>query len=1426
MKKDNDRTPAVYIFIFFLLATGIAASGYLFYHNYETEFRDQAAQEIATIAQLKADGLTDWRNERLGDASFLFHNTAFSELVKRYFENPEDLEARSQLLAWLGNYQFNNQYDSARLLDITGVEKLSVPSPSSPLDSYLIQNAIDSLQSGEVTFLDFHQDDNAGGNIHLSVLAPIYADKSNTQSLGILILTIDPKLYLYPYLKSWPTESISGETLLVRREGEDALFLNEPRFLQNAALAVRFPLTNTNLPTLQAALEQAEVAEGVDYRNRPVLADMRAVPNSPWFLITKMDAAEVYAPLKTRLGEILGLVSLSILLTGASLITARWQQRLLFYRAQAEAANALREQERLLDDAQATAHVGSWSIDVKTGRMIWSKEMFRLYGLVPGISQPPMFDQFQLLLHPDDRAALTDWYQANLSGRYEAEFEHRTLPIQGAVRQISNYGVLENDVNGDPLRFIGTAQDITEWKQAEEQNRTQLIALESAANGIIVTDKNGLIEWINPAWSALTGYSKDEAFGKDPSFLNSGAQNQSYLKKMWDTILTGNVWRGELLNKRKDGTLYAEEETITPVFDEHGAIKNFIAIKQDITERKNSEEKIKKSNERFELIGLATNDAIWEWDLDGNFVWSNLTHQELFGLTLADPAPELEEWKRRIAPDQREQIWRGFEEAQASTSKIWHSEYQWKSENKGWISIYDRTYIERNEAGRITRMIGSMMDVTERKQAENALARTNLRLQSLRLIDHALLGAGVERGLAEIEALRHLAELVPCGKISMIEVDETSESAKVIARVADETLSVSQISEPVRIGDLRLEEMQGKELSAIQLGAGELNTFEQLLYNEGGRSLIKAALIVQEKLSALLVMVSTDPEFFTAEYLEVIKDVSTQLAVSLRQRELLNEIRSHAEELEKRVQERTAEIESPRQRLELAVKAGEIGVWEVKLKEREVVWDSRMFLIHGISPEHFDNSIYTWWNLIHPEDVNRTQKRFEESLYQTGFLTDEYRIVRPDGSIRYVSTSAVILYDASKNPERLIGVQVDTTNRKEAEANMQRANLEMARALRVKDEFLANMSHELRTPLNAVMGISESLLEQSIGTLNDRQKKYIATINESGAHLLSLINDILDLSKIEAGQMALNITDVSVQALFESGFRMVKKMAQKKNIDISFEADEYAHTVRGDLRRLLQILVNLLSNAVKFTPEGGRVGVQAFADSVLNEFRIVVWDTGIGIAEEDIPRLFQSFVQLDSSLSRKYSGTGLGLMLVMQMARMHGGNVSVQSKPNEGSQFTISLPWLPAEREASAEKNIEKAAPSLPLEKKRAGKILLVDDTESVTMLLSDYLQDHGYLVVTASDGLSGVEMAKNERPDLILMDIQMPGINGFEATQRLRAHEALRSVPIIALTAQAMSGDRERCLAAGMNDYISKPVRLTDLLRTIEQYLRREILP
>lgn len=528
----------------------------------------------------------------------------------------------------------------------------------------------------------------------------------------------------------------------------------------------------------------------------------------------------------------------------------------------------------------------------------------------------------------------------------------------------------------------------------------------------------------------------------------------------------------------------------------------------------------------------------------------------------------------------------------------------------------------------------------------------------------------------------------------------------------------------------------------------------------------------------------------------------------------------------------------------------------------------------------------------------------------------------------------------------------------ERTSELSSANAELAKAARLKDAFLANMSHELRTPLNAILNVSETLQEQVYGPMNEAQLRSIRTVEESSNHLLSLINDILDLSKIGAGKFELVMDLVPVNALCQSSLKLIEESANKKKVSVNQAIDPEVKLFWGDLRRLKQVLVNLLSNAVKFTPQGGEVGLTVTGDHEHKLIRFTVWDTGIGIPENSIRKLFKPFVQLDNSLSRQYEGTGLGLALAYHIVELHGGGVRVESEVGKGSRFTITLNWEEDEDESSngtagrsngknvgtdldtgpsasipgikrilsefgietvnlwfEKETLEKIAEILPdiivldmeirpevqdfIQRLRAESqiknipviavsytanrldpealppkmeyieiplsrqqfrkvlksssikgtaslvrkavllfdakpkretrdqplLLLVDDNELTVRTLRDYLISKGYRVVFAHSGTEAVERARELKPNLILMDIQMPGMDGIETTRRIRADAKLKHIPVIALTALAMPGDRSQCMQAGANEYLSKPLSLKSLIELIESQLRQASL-
>jgi len=433
---------------------------------------------------------------------------------------------------------------------------------------------------------------------------------------------------------------------------------------------------------------------------------------------------------------------------------------------------------------------------------------------------------------------------------------------------------------------------------------------------------------------------------------------------------------------------------------------------------------------------------------------------------------------------------------------------------------------------------------------------------------------------------------------------------------------------------------------------------------------------------------------------------------------------------------------------------------------------------------------------------------------------------------------------------RTLGVAIE---RAQVQQNLRKVNEDLAQASQMKSEFLASMSHELRTPLNSILGFADLLERQRKDSLSDNQLKQVKAIQRSGEHLLQLINDILDLSKIEAGKTELELQTVVIHNLCNQCLRMVQPRADKKRIALSLELDYQVERAQLDERRVRQILINLLSNAIKFTPEEGKVklsGHLRYGSQLLEESRLdhspindstpylclEVSDTGIGIPQEKQALLFRPFQQLDSSLTRRHEGTGLGLALTKRLAELHGGTISVESEENQGSVFRV---WLPlterrsekeqAEATVSKEGAADEIDRPLGQDNPDAGdspRVLVVEDQPFNQALICQVLELEGYAVEEIDDGktmqeLIGAELQSREvLPHLILLDIQLPEVDGFDLLQQLRQTEHWQDIPVIVLTAMAMPGDRDRCLQAGANDYIAKPLHLETVIEKVKRYI------
>jgi signal transduction histidine kinase/DNA-binding response OmpR family regulator len=383
----------------------------------------------------------------------------------------------------------------------------------------------------------------------------------------------------------------------------------------------------------------------------------------------------------------------------------------------------------------------------------------------------------------------------------------------------------------------------------------------------------------------------------------------------------------------------------------------------------------------------------------------------------------------------------------------------------------------------------------------------------------------------------------------------------------------------------------------------------------------------------------------------------------------------------------------------------------------------------------------------------------------------------------------------------------------ERTADLSHANAELGKVVRAKDEFLANMSHELRTPLNGILILTEVLIEQIRGPLNERQLDSLHTIQASGHHLLSLINDILDLSKIEAGKLELKFEPVIINDICRSSLQFVKELAHRKQLRLTFSNDNLEAQIQSDPRRLKQILINLLSNAVKFTPNGGQVSLKLFADEAENIIRFVVQDTGIGIPAADMPQLFKPFTQLDSGLTREHEGTGLGLTLVSRLVELHGGSIEVESAgiPGEGSSFTVSLPWHNSSEKSedlpvdiTLITNLHQTLRRLVPQAGEPFRAIIIEDSPTAAEQIDRYLKEMGFDVTTFVSGEQAIETVLKTSPHLIILDLLMPDQSGWDVLDQLKADPAIQSIPVIIIS---VVDEPARGLAAGAIEYLVKPI-------------------
>ena len=518
-------------------------------------------------------------------------------------------------------------------------------------------------------------------------------------------------------------------------------------------------------------------------------------------------------------------------------------------------------------------------------------------------------------------------------------------------------------------------------------------------------------------------------------------------------------------------------------------------------------------------------------------------------------------------------------------------------------------------------------------------------------------------------------------------------------------------------------------------------------------------------------------------------------------------------------EQKEQELQENRQQLALALKAGNLGLWDWQ-PQSDVLHTNDIFLsMLGYSPDAFPETTERWSSLVHPDDLESATTMLQSFVdHDDGFYRTEYRMRTVDDQWCWIlDTGQVVARDSQGKAVRFIGVHIDINERKQIEQQLIEAQHQAEAANQAKSEFLANMSHEIRTPMNAIIGMSQLVLE---GTLAPREHNFISKVNLAAESLLGIINDVLDFSKIEADKMEIEIIDFDLQSLLDNITGMQRLKAEEKGLELKFVIGSEVPTIlKGDPLRIGQILTNLVNNAVKFTSQGGiTIDVDVVEHQGANlMLSFCIGDSGIGMTSEQKQKLFQSFSQAESSTTRRFGGSGLGLAISKKLTKLMGGKIWVESEAGQGSRFSFTVQLAEGDADFL---QLEAFQNDEALTHLRGARILLVEDNDLNQELASELLRSNGLHVVTAWNGQEALDILETATFDGILMDVQMPVMDGYIATRAIRRQDKFKSIPIIAMTANVMTGDRDKAEAAGMNDHIGKPLDVSRMFSTMAKWI------
>ncbi|MBV5308213.1 PAS domain S-box protein [Chromatium okenii] len=1171
---------------------------------------------------------------------------------------------------------------------------------------------------------------------------------------------------------------------------------------------------------------------------------------------------------------------------------------------------ALREAENTRQLALEAAQVGLWSGDLKTNCWTWDERVLRMFGLEAETTPQP--SALIALLHPDDRERVTQAFAAALCCEKDLDLEYRLLWADRSERFIAVRGKTSVDATGQPTRIDGVAFDRTELRCAEAAVKAaqayNALILNSAGEGIIGLDTAGQISFCNHAAAQMLGYTVETLRGQSIHLITR-------TDALLADLTAGRFREGERrqvddeLFWREDGSSLSVESVAVPLY-QTGQLVGSVVVFKDISERKEAALALAAREQNFRNLVDTIPGTVYRCLLDEHWTMLFVSDEveRLSGYPAADFIHNAaRSFASLIHPDDMEWV-----ETEIVAAVLAHQTYTVEYriiDRAGKIRfVYEQGQASYDAAGNTINLAGTVIDISDRKQMETALAEERAQLKSL--LDTTPLGVAI--------SVQGIIRFANSKFLDMIETEIGKPAAAMYVDPQEREIIMQRLARDGRIENYELRHYGRNRQSRDMLA-------NFMVFNYQGEAGVLGWLL----------------------------DITDR------------------KQSEERLRESEARLEAAACAANLGLWDYFPQRGEVLINANFATMLGHLPALLCETDDKWARISGGWAFLqqqIHPDDRDCASERLQAHFAgATAAYRAEYRCRCADGGWKWLlDAGQVIERDAEGQPTRMVGIRADIDNLKQLQEDLEQTLLVAEGATRAKSDFLANMSHEIRTPMNAIIGMSHLALQTE---LDQKQHNYIEKVHRSAEALLGIINDILDFSKIEAGKLNMEVIDFRLEDVMDNLANLVGLKAEEKGVELMFDLHPSVPTALiGDPLRLGQILINLGNNAVKFTERGGEIVVsvsvdELSVDAVLLHF--AVRDTGIGMSAEQQAHLFQSFSQADMSTTRKYGGTGLGLAISKRLTDMMGGNIWAESALGRGSTFSFTARLLrqqgecsqpriklseinplrvlvvddnPTAREILSEMlsafgfkvdqagtgataialleqtdreapydqvlmdwkmpgmdgvdtiraiqndahithvptlimvtaygrdealaaasglNIEgfltkPVTPSTLLDtimqasgqeiasssraagrheeaseaigRLRGASVLLVEDNELNQELALELLTINGLHVAVANNGQEALDMLALAHYDGVLMDCQMPVMDGYAATRRIRQQPQYQHLPVIAMTANVMTGDREKVLEAGMNDHIGKPINVREMFTVMAKWISPEI--